>query len=83
MSKGKYQYVDGRRMAVGDTANIPGVGHGKIVAIIDEQEFSDRYPKSDWAYLERGILLEIIGMGLTYYEVDFNEQWTLVARDCE
>lgn len=65
---------------VGDVVDVPDVGRGKIVAILDEKIYSQGYLEGEWRFLRNGVLLEIEDMGLVHYESDFDRQWHLVSR---
>ncbi len=75
-----HSYSDGLPMIVGDVIDIPDVGRGRIVAIFENRSFLDGYLESEWRFLSKGVLLELEGMGLVYYESGFDRQWKLVAR---
>ena len=65
-----FEMVDekGKLIRVGDRLNIaPGL-EGTVVFSIDTDEFSPEFPKSDWAYLGRGIMVRTEQAGLVYLE---------------
>jgi len=55
-------------MRLGDKVADRGGLEGRVVANIDRDEFSAECPKKEWAYLNRGVLVETEGAGLVHYE---------------
>ncbi len=55
-------------MTLGDKVADRSGLKGRVVANIDRDEFSAEYPKTDWAYLDRGVLVETEEAGLVHYE---------------
>jgi len=53
---------------LGDNVVDRGGLKGRVVANIDRGEFSPECPKSEWAYLVRGVLVETDEAGLVHYE---------------
>ena len=53
---------------LGDNVVDRGGLKGRVVANIDRDEFSPEYPKSEWANLVRGVLVETDEAGLVHYE---------------
>jgi hypothetical protein len=41
---------------------------GRVVANMDQDEFSPDYPKDQWAYLARGVLVKTDEVGLMHYQ---------------
>ncbi len=58
----------GRVIRLGDRVSIGNRTAGVVVFSIDTQEFSAEFPKDEWAYLGRGIMLEIERVGLMHLE---------------
>jgi hypothetical protein len=61
------RYPDGQIAKLGDEVSLAGRS-GKVVFSIDTSEYSDAYPENVWAYLQKGVMIEIEGMGLVHYE---------------
>ncbi|MGY3449054.1 hypothetical protein [Bradyrhizobium sp. USDA 4353] len=61
------RYPDGQIARLGDEVGLAGMS-GRVVCSIDTGEYSDAFPKQDWAYLQRGVMIEWDGQGLTHYE---------------
>ncbi|TWA98476.1 hypothetical protein [Bradyrhizobium stylosanthis] len=53
-------------MEIGDRIRIEGMT-GRVVALISEGRFSPAYPAEQWAYLEKGTLVETNEAGLVHY----------------
>ena len=51
-------YPDGQKVEVGDEVELWQGCRGTIVDLIDEAKFTPDYEKSEWGYLERGVLVE-------------------------
>lgn len=53
---------------LGDTV-VDGAGlKGRVVAIIDRDEFTAECPRGEWAYLSHGILVQSDEAGLVHFE---------------
>jgi hypothetical protein len=64
------QYVNTDRMIrVGDKVQYAG-DPGVIVFVIDDDSYSDRYPKMHWSYLARGLGVELQDESRTLYHLD-------------
>jgi hypothetical protein len=61
------RYPNGEEVRLGDRVRLSPGNDGVVVCSIDTGEFSAAYPESDWAYLERGVLIESELMGLIHY----------------
>ena len=55
-------------MRLGDTVSDRAGLKGRVVANIDRNEFGPECPRNEWAYLNRGILVEMEEAGLVHYE---------------
>lgn len=72
------KYYDGQEVCIGDEV-IADKSQGVVVCIIDDHQGSDEYPASDWDYLEKGLMVNTIAMGLVHYP-DPDEDVILVRR---
>ena len=64
-------YPNGRPVELGDRVKLWNNKFGKIVCLIDTGEFSEKYPKAEWAYLSSGVIIETdTGEILHYTETD-------------
>lgn len=59
-------YKDGTPVEMGDRVKL-GTATGVVVFIIDTGDFSTAYPRSSWAYLERGVMIDFDQYGLVHY----------------
>ena len=55
-------------MRLGDSVIDQSGLKGQLVANIDRDEFSTKYPKAEWAYLIRGMLIKTDQAGVVHYE---------------
>jgi hypothetical protein len=55
-------------MTLGETVVDRGGLKGRVVANIDQDEFSAECPRSEWAYLAQGIIVMTDEAGLVHYE---------------
>jgi hypothetical protein len=73
------KYPSGDEVRIGDRLRIGPSLLGTIVCSIDSGEYSPDYPKEQWAYLGRGVIVLTETAGLIHYkELDHDMQ--LVAR---
>jgi hypothetical protein len=61
------RYPDGEEAHLGDRVALWDGNEGTVVCSIDTQEYSDAYPKEQWAYLGRGVLIFSEMVGLIHY----------------
>lgn len=62
------KYASGQDALLDDKVVLGNIAEGEIVCSIDTGEFSPLYPKSQWEYLNRGILVSFPKFGLIHYE---------------
>lgn len=62
------RYLNGEEAHLGDKVALGNSAEGEIVCSIDTEEFSPEYPKADWQYLNRGILVNFSKFGLIHYQ---------------
>lgn len=60
------KYFGGEEIYVGDNV-IADKSDGIIICVIDTKQFTAEYTEEDWAYLEKGCLVETKEMGLVHY----------------
>lgn len=73
------RYRGGAQAHIGDKVlwcGRPGV----VVFSIDNDQFSAAFPKSDWAYLGTGIMIDVEGVGLVHERGNDEPDLKLVAR---
>jgi hypothetical protein len=50
-------YPNGRPAHVGDLVELTRGHPGRIVCAPDDRDYPDDFPRRDWAWLERGVLI--------------------------
>jgi hypothetical protein len=74
------KYPDGQSIQLGDKVRIGEDSGGIIVCSIDTNEYSEEYPKAEWASLNRGVLITFPLYGLIHYEEEPDGDLVLIAR---
>ena len=60
-------YPDGTKVLIHDKVSLwPGCT-GIVVSSIDDGQYSSQYPKEEWDYLEKGVLIYSDQVGLIHY----------------
>lgn len=63
------KYIDGDIVRLGDRVRFAPRLHGVVVCSVDTDEYSENYPKDQWAsYLKQGILVDTTEIGLVHLE---------------
>ena len=62
------KYVDGQEAKLGDKVRLSDGADGVIVCSIDTDEYSPAYPKAQWDYLKRGVMVSFEKYGVIHYE---------------
>lgn len=52
------KYADGVEIRQGDRVRLYGVQTGVVVFSVDTDEYSDEFPKDEWAYLKSGVMVK-------------------------
>ncbi len=60
-------YPDGICVKLGDKVRLWNGSHGTVVCSIDTNEYTPNYPKSEWGYLEIGIVIKSDNGSLFHY----------------
>lgn len=63
------KYQSGEDAKVGDKVRLSDGVEGVVVCSIDADEYTSDYPKTQWSYLKRGILIDFEKYGLIHYEM--------------
>jgi hypothetical protein len=74
------RYADGNDAKIGDVVAIDDQYQGVVVASIDSDEYSAQYPKEDWAFLQKGVLIDTNFAGLVHYSESSDEHMVLLRR---
>lgn len=75
------QYADGNNAKLGDLIAIDTKYRGLVVACMDTDEYSADFPKEEWSYLIKGIMVDTDFGGLVYYKDEEVEHITLIQRN--
>ena len=59
-------YADGRQVRLNDHVGFDE-DEGVVVCSMDTDEYTDAYPKKDWAYLKKGVMIDFSKLGLVYF----------------
>lgn len=65
--------INSESIRLNDKLKLSNSDVGVVVCNIDGNEYSDKYPRSDWQYLARGILVETEQAGLIHLTSDMKE----------
>ena len=76
------KYSDGNIAKIRDLIAIDTKYRGLVVACIDSDEYSEEYPRNEWSYLLKGIMVDADFGGLVYYQDEEVEHITLIERNC-
>lgn len=72
-------YSDGTALRVGDVVGLIG-GRGTVHANLDSEEYSERFRKSEWDYLETDVILETDFAGVLHISGEQSESFVLLHR---
>lgn len=73
------KYSDGQQIKLWDKVKLGQDEGGMVVCSIDGGEYSDDYPKSQWGYLKKGVMINFPLYGLIHYE-EAEPDLQLIAR---
>jgi hypothetical protein len=62
------KYPDGQDVMLGDRVKLGDDDNGIVVASIDTDEYTDKHPREQWAYLIKGVMIKFPKHGLIHYE---------------
>ena len=80
-SRDDMRYLAGHQARLGDRIDLGGGMTGIVVALVDEDLYDARFPKSEWGVLKDGILVESPEAGLVHYPADTGHGLELIERD--
>jgi hypothetical protein len=72
-------YPDGKKVLAGDKVKLWEGCYGIVVCSIDDDQYIPEYPKSEWAYLKRGVLINSDKGGLIHL-IEPDEDIELIER---
>ena len=73
------RYFNGQDIQVGDKVRMGDDDEGIVVCDISEGKFSPSYPKSEWAYLNEGIVIMFPRYGVLHMK-DVESDLEFIAR---
>lgn len=73
------RYSNGKKVELGDKIDLGDGVTAIIVGIIDENLYSEEYPKSDWEYLKSGLLMLTRDSTLLHYP-KIEDEIKLISR---
>jgi hypothetical protein len=62
------KYSSGQEVRLGDKVKLGDDSDGVVVCSIDTDEYSPEFPRAEWAYLARGVLVKFPKYGVIHYE---------------
>jgi hypothetical protein len=62
------KYPDGTEARIGDHVEFSNGEKGTIVFSIDTNEYSNEFPKTQWSYLKKGVMIRTDKGALIHYE---------------
>lgn len=73
------KYPDGQSVKVGDKVSLGQDNGGIVVCSIDDNEYTEAYPKDQWSSLGKGVLILFPMYGLIHY-IDPESDLRLIER---
>lgn len=74
------KYPTGEYVQLGDRVRLGVDSGGQVVCVLDTGEFSSAYPKDEWAYLQKGVLIRFPIHGLIYYDTTLETDLEFISR---
>jgi len=74
------RYSDGAEARLGDHVQLSNGEKGTVVFSIDTDEYTDEFPKAQWNYLNKGVMVKTDKGALVHYEAPNLEDLILVKR---
>jgi hypothetical protein len=72
------KYPDGTDARLGDRVQFSNGERGTIVLCLDTDEYSAEFPKEQWSYLVKGVMIRTDVGALVHYEDPNNDEITLL-----
>jgi hypothetical protein len=64
------QYPDGKLVRLGDRVRLESDAEGRVVCDFDHDEHAPDFARSEWQYLNKGVLIETEKFGLIHLPED-------------
>jgi hypothetical protein len=61
------KYSNGIEIRLGDCVKLYGVHTGIVVFSVDADEYSNEFPKNEWAYLKSGVMVRTDNGALIHF----------------
>ena len=61
------QYASGEPVKLGDKVRLGQDAGGVVVGVINTGEYAPGFPKSEWEYLEAGVMINFPSLGMIHY----------------
>ena len=75
------KYPDGTEARLGDHVQFSNGEQGIVVFSIDTNEYSTDFPREQWSYLTRGVMIKTDTGALVHYEDPNIEEVVLIKPD--
>lgn len=73
------RYSDGQEVRLGDRVTLWKECYGTVVCSIDTCEYTSDFPREQWEYLRRGVIIKAEKAGLIHY-LEPDEDFELIGR---
>jgi len=64
------RYKNGSAVRLGDRVRLSNGDEGTVVFSIDTDEYSPDFPKAEWSYLSKGVMVRTTQGALVHFEGD-------------
>lgn len=72
-------YENGEKVCMWDRVKLGGEDKGIVVFSVDDDQYNSLFPKTQWSYLQRGVMIDTTFGGLVHYP-EKDEDLELVSR---
>lgn len=77
------KYSDEKIVEIGDKVSLSNKYFGLVVAILNENLYTNSVLRVEWDYLKNGILVDFPEIGIIHYDSEIEEDLILVERRAE
>jgi hypothetical protein len=60
--------INGKLIRLGDRVNVGSAEKGTVVFSVDTDDYAPDFPKAEWEYLKKGVMLRMDGGALVFLE---------------
>ena len=68
---------NGREARLGNRVKLWENFYGRVVCSFDDEQFSEEYPRSDWGYLKKGMLI-LTDSGELFHYAESDEDFEVI-----